>query len=291
MSSRRNARSPLARALRWAGLVGPFAPARAPRRVGARPLEPEITSDTAAQFYDVRSPTGETVIARRRLTTTLGVSVYDLYDKPERSDGPEPLVPCAHALRRRLRRQRRRDRSRRARRLVPGFDRGPIDLMYGYVEGRRFLARLARLQARSPVRRRLARLVVVRRRPGEDHDALLLRRRGLRRARAARGHAALDAALRARGHLARRPHRLRPDALSVVPAERHRARLRRRPRVGGLHVAARAAHLPSRVQHGRVERLPVRERPPPAGLVQRHARLAGAHRLRASTARSRTSAE
>src|SRR5215472_17225264 len=45
-------------------------------------LEPEVTSDTAAQFYDVRSPTGETVLPRRRLTTTLGVSAYDLIDRP-----------------------------------------------------------------------------------------------------------------------------------------------------------------------------------------------------------------
>src|SRR4051794_24737465 len=54
----------------------------------ASAAEPEITSDTAAQFYDVRSPTGETVISRRRLTTTLGVSVYDLYDRPDEPNGP-----------------------------------------------------------------------------------------------------------------------------------------------------------------------------------------------------------
>ena len=49
---------------------------------GSKPADAEITSDTAAQFYEVRSPTGETVIARRRLMTTLGVSVYDLLDRP-----------------------------------------------------------------------------------------------------------------------------------------------------------------------------------------------------------------
>src|SRR3954471_7084709 len=46
-------------------------------------IEPEITSDTAAQFYEMRSPTGETVIPRRRFMTTLGVGVYDLIDKAE----------------------------------------------------------------------------------------------------------------------------------------------------------------------------------------------------------------
>ena len=44
----------------------------------ARALEPEITAETSAQFYDVRSPTGETIVPRRRLTSTLGVAAYDL---------------------------------------------------------------------------------------------------------------------------------------------------------------------------------------------------------------------
>ncbi len=101
-------------------------------------LEPEITSDTAAQFYDVRSPTGETVISRRRLTTTLGVSVYDLYDTPSDPTGP------SLTFRARLRYDADYGGSGaetdvKSARLVPGFDRGPIDLMYGYVEGRRFL--------------------------------------------------------------------------------------------------------------------------------------------------------
>src|SRR3954470_11699644 len=85
MSSSRTTRSPLFRAL------GAVAPGVAFVTLGAgeaRALEPEVTSDTAAQFYDVRSPTGETVIARRRLTTTLGVSVYDLYDSPDNPTGP-----------------------------------------------------------------------------------------------------------------------------------------------------------------------------------------------------------
>ena len=104
----------------------------------AHALEPEITSDTAAQFYDVRSPTGETVIARRRLTTTLGVSVYDLYDTPQDPTGP------TLTFRARMRYDADyggsgAETDPRSGRIVPGFERGPIDLMYGYVEGRRFL--------------------------------------------------------------------------------------------------------------------------------------------------------
>ena len=54
----------------------------------ASAAEPELTSETAAQFYEMRSPTGETVVSRRRLMTTLGVSVYDLYDKAEDPSAP-----------------------------------------------------------------------------------------------------------------------------------------------------------------------------------------------------------
>ena len=101
-------------------------------------LEPEITSDTAAQFYGVRSPTGETTLQRRRLTTTLGVCVYDLYDTPQDPSGP------SLSFRARMRYDADYGGSGAetditSRSLVPGFERGPIDLMYGYVEGRRFL--------------------------------------------------------------------------------------------------------------------------------------------------------
>jgi len=105
----------------------------------ARALEAEVTSDTSAQFYDVRSPTGETILARRRLMTTLGVGAYDILDRSTDLHAPELL----------FRARMRYDADYGAdasstdvtnyNRLVPGFSRGPVDLMYGYVEGRRFL--------------------------------------------------------------------------------------------------------------------------------------------------------
>jgi hypothetical protein len=107
---------------------------------GARALDAEVTSDTSAQFYDVRSPTGATVLARRRLVSTLGVATYNLlqpYDKVPR--GPELTFKA------RMRYDAdygasadEVDIANRGARLVPGFYRGPVDLMYGYVEGRRF---------------------------------------------------------------------------------------------------------------------------------------------------------
>lgn len=119
----------------------------AAQRAGA--VEPEVTSDTSAQFYDVRSPTGETVLARRRVTSTLGVAVYDLLPQPS------VLSPDYAEYARRssgeilFRARLRYDADYGANsgeanptdydRLVPGFSRGPVDLMYGYVEGRKLL--------------------------------------------------------------------------------------------------------------------------------------------------------
>jgi hypothetical protein len=111
----------------------------------ASAIEPEITSETTAQFYDVRSPSGETIVPRRRLTSTLGVAAYDLLPSSRlspdfaRARGGSELV---------FRARLRYDADYGAHpgeaaagdfdRLVPGFSRGPVDLMYGYVEGRRF---------------------------------------------------------------------------------------------------------------------------------------------------------
>ena len=105
-------------------------------------IEPEVTSDTAAQFYEVTSPNGQQVLSRRRLTTTLGVSGYDLLDKDKVKER-DPLAPEL-LFRARLRFDSDYGASsEEANRLssatlVPGFSRGPVDLMYAYVEGRRF---------------------------------------------------------------------------------------------------------------------------------------------------------
>jgi hypothetical protein len=108
----------------------------------ARAADMEITSDTAAQFYDVRSPTGETILARRRFTTALGVSAYDLTG--EAAKNPGKLGPEL-TFRARLRYDAdygASDQSVDASsygRFVPGFSRGPVDMMYAYVEGRRYV--------------------------------------------------------------------------------------------------------------------------------------------------------
>jgi hypothetical protein len=104
----------------------------------ARALDAEVTSDTAAQFYDVRSPTSETVLSRRRLTSMLGVSAYNLFDTPE----GDPRAP-EFSFRARLRYDAdygaagaEQDPTQYAS-VVPGFQQAPVDLMYAYIEGRR----------------------------------------------------------------------------------------------------------------------------------------------------------
>jgi len=121
----------------FAGVLALVAPANA--AADDKPTDAEITSDTSAQFYEMRSPTGETVIARRRVTTTLGVAAYDLLDKPEAPGGPTLMFRARMRYDADYGGSTEETNVSSYNRLVPGFQRGPIDLMYGYVEGRRFL--------------------------------------------------------------------------------------------------------------------------------------------------------
>jgi hypothetical protein len=114
-----------------------------PMRVEPARPDVEVTADTAAQFYDVRSPTGETILARRRVTTTLGVGAFDLIERP--TDLPRGTLAPELSFRARLRydadygaNPSEADATRFST-FTPGFSRGPVDLMYGYVEGRHYL--------------------------------------------------------------------------------------------------------------------------------------------------------
>ncbi len=111
--------------------------------LGASPASaagPEVTSDTSAQFYEVTSPSGEQLLVRRRFTTTLGVAGHDL-------QGGEVKNPLAPEILFRARLRYDSDFGASSAevtatsfgRLVPGFQRATVDLMYAYVEGRRFL--------------------------------------------------------------------------------------------------------------------------------------------------------
>ena len=107
----------------------------------ARAADVEMTSESAAQAYDVRSPTGEQVLTRRRFTTTLGVGAYDLLSTPV----GDPRAPDL-SFRARLRYDADFGASSddqnpaKTATFVPGYQSalGAVDLMYAYVEGRRF---------------------------------------------------------------------------------------------------------------------------------------------------------
>jgi hypothetical protein len=106
----------------------------------ARATDAEVTSDIAAQFYDVRSPTGETVLMRRRVMATLGVGEYNLLNA-------RPGDAKAGELNFRARLRYDADygigvaetRASQPQSFVPGLAQGAVDLMYGYLEGRRLL--------------------------------------------------------------------------------------------------------------------------------------------------------
>ena len=121
------------------GSAGAIAPAT------ALAFDADVTSDSSAQFYDVRSPAptafgNTTVLDRRRLTTTLGLGLYNLIDSPQ----GDPKAPDL-SFRARIRydadygvSSAETDATNPAN-FVPGLNQQLFDLMYAYIEGRRFL--------------------------------------------------------------------------------------------------------------------------------------------------------
>lgn len=110
----------------------------------ARAASYSIQSDSTFQAYDVTSPWGGVYLARRRLTETLALGVYDL-----QGDAGPSSARYAVVLRLRF------DGDYGVSSLVggsaetnyasfgggyyvPGLESAPLDLMYGYVEGRGF---------------------------------------------------------------------------------------------------------------------------------------------------------
>jgi hypothetical protein len=111
----------------------------------AHAIEPELTSDSAAQLYDVRSPTGQTVLDRTRFTSTLGVNVYDILgeDTPTRGYRGGPELD----FRARVRYDAdygiggQETDPTQPEYVVPGLadNSALVDVMYAYIEGRRLL--------------------------------------------------------------------------------------------------------------------------------------------------------
>jgi hypothetical protein len=101
-------------------------------------LDTEVTATTAAQGYALRSPFGDPILMRRRVMQTLGLGVYHTVDS-ERPTGPQILVKMRLRLDADIGIESSETQFNRGdpnSRYVPGLREAPIDLMYGYVEGR-----------------------------------------------------------------------------------------------------------------------------------------------------------
>jgi hypothetical protein len=136
---------PLARRLRWGAsaaiALAVFAPAE------SRAADFEVQADTGLQGYEVASPWGDVVLQRRRLLQTVGLGVYNLQGSNKPGEADYRLV---------VRMRLNADFGVNAHlddhqgggettyataagngvRFVPGLEPAPLDVMYGYVEGR-----------------------------------------------------------------------------------------------------------------------------------------------------------
>lgn len=98
--------------------------------------EAEVDASIDAQYYSLQSPWGEPLVRRRRYTETLGLSVWNIQGE-ENPRGPRLNFQS------RMRLDADFGQSSAERRLsgphyVPGLEEAPLDLMYAYLEGRRY---------------------------------------------------------------------------------------------------------------------------------------------------------
>jgi hypothetical protein len=104
----------------------------------ASAYDADVDATIAAQAYQLKGISGDPVLSRRRITSTLALGVYNLVDTGEagprvffrarmRIDGDFGVSSEEYNL-----------KSPDYARFIPGLQPAPVDLMYGYVEGKRF---------------------------------------------------------------------------------------------------------------------------------------------------------
>jgi len=97
----------------------------------------EVAGDVAAQGYDIVSPWGDVILGRRRILSTLGLAAYHL-----QGDYVPGGADYSAQLRLRLdvdfglTNAEENFSDDNLPFFIPGLNRTPVDLMYGYVEGR-----------------------------------------------------------------------------------------------------------------------------------------------------------
>lgn len=114
------------------GLCGAILDARS-----AHAYESEVDATFDAQFYSLQSQYGSPLVQRRRYTQTLALNLYDLQTD---------RLPLGQTLsfKSRLRLdtdfgQRPEERDPDSAAYVPGLAEAPLDVMYAYLEGQRYL--------------------------------------------------------------------------------------------------------------------------------------------------------
>ena len=103
----------------------------------------EVNGDVASQAYDVTGPWGERILRRRRLLSTLGLAAWNLQGQyhPSKPD---------YSVRLRLRfdadfglaGSEERYTPSHVDNFIPGLSASPVDLLYGYLQGRNLLGGL-----------------------------------------------------------------------------------------------------------------------------------------------------
>lgn len=99
--------------------------------------ETEVDASIAAQYYALSSPWGQPELRRRRYTETLGLAVWNIQGQDD------PRGPRL-SFQSRLRLEADFGQSSAERTLgsptyIPGLEQAPLDLMYAYLEGQRYL--------------------------------------------------------------------------------------------------------------------------------------------------------
>ena len=103
----------------------------------ARAYETEVDASIAAQYYVLSSPFGDPEVRRRRYTETLGLAVWNIQGEQD-PRGPRLSFQSRMRLDADFG-QSSAERALGSPTYIPGLQEAPLDLMYAYLEGQRYL--------------------------------------------------------------------------------------------------------------------------------------------------------
>ncbi|HVY25245.1 MAG TPA: hypothetical protein VHB79_01785 [Polyangiaceae bacterium] len=103
----------------------------------ARAYETEVDASIAAQYYVLSSPWGDPELRRRRYTEMLGLSVWNIQGELD-PRGPRLSFQSRMRLDADFG-QSSAERTLGSPNYIPGLQQAPLDLMYAYLEGQRYL--------------------------------------------------------------------------------------------------------------------------------------------------------